>query len=119
MIGNARPAAEARSRNFRRETVPVNKSSKSSFMNLLPMFDKLQFVLFLVSICVETNSVNDKLKFIGLFLLRHPDLDAVLFQLSDKDLPDCRIFILVFDQVATFARTGLAQAMRSSATAQR
>src|SRR5207245_1569137 len=52
-------------------------------------------------------------------LLRHTDLDAVLFQLGDKDLPDCRIFILVFDQVAAFAGAGLAQAMRSSATAQR
>src|SRR5439155_10623564 len=34
MIGNARPAADARSMNFRRETVPVNKSSKSSFIIL-------------------------------------------------------------------------------------
>src|SRR5438270_10584013 len=83
------------------------------------MSDKLQFVVFLVSIRVETNGVNDKLKFVGLLLLRHAHFDAILFQLGDKDLSDCRIFILVFDQIAAFARARLAQTMRSSATTQR
>src|SRR2546422_2056985 len=59
------------------------------------------------------------LRFLLLSLLWHPKLDAVLFQLGDKDLPDRRIFILVFNQVAAFACAGLPQTMRASAAAQR
>ncbi len=83
------------------------------------MSDKLQFVVSLVSIRVETNSANDKLKFVGLLLLRHAHLDAILLQFSLEDFPDSGIFVLVFDQVSALARAGLAQAMRSSTSAER
>src|SRR5207302_6740702 len=98
MIGNARPAAEARSINFRRETVPVNNSSKSSLINLLLMSE--------ATVCQISFSLAC-------------GLDAGLLQFGDEHFPDFRVFVFVFDQVAAFARSRLAQAMRLSATAPR
>src|SRR5437660_5555632 len=114
MIGNARPAADARSINLRRETVPVNKSSKSSFMNPPNVRQ--------TSVCRNPmkSNANDKLTSVGLLLfLRHPHFDAVLFQLRYEYFPDRRVFVFILDQVAAFACARLAQTMRSSAAAER
>src|SRR5258707_4693294 len=65
------------------------------------------------------SDANDKLRFVGLLFLWHPHFNAVLFQLGYEHFPDCGVLIFVFDQVAAFACAGLAQTMRSSATAER
>src|SRR5258708_34244823 len=60
-----------------------------------------------------------KLKFVGLLLLRHAHLHAILLSFSLEDFPDSGIFVFLLDQVSALAGAGLAQAMRASAAAER